>query len=86
MSTVSTPGDPREPKPASNPVRLIVTPEPSDSVRRTMVGLWLAGAAIAGAIVPLATTRQSPSSGTLSVDGESTVRLHGVGRALVGVP
>ena len=65
MSIGSTPGDPRRPKQASNLVRLIVTPELSDGLRRAVVALWLAGAAIAGAIVPLATARQSPSSGVL---------------------
>jgi hypothetical protein len=45
-------------------VRLIVTPQLSDGLRRAIVALWLAGAAIAGAIVPLAAAR-SPSSGVL---------------------
>jgi hypothetical protein len=65
ISTGSTPGDPSEPPPANSLVRLIVTPELSDGLRRAVVALWLAGAAIAGAIVPLATARQSPSSGVL---------------------
>jgi hypothetical protein len=56
---------PREPRQASNLVRLIVTPELSHGVRRAVVALWLAGATIAGAIVPLAAARQSPSSGAL---------------------
>ena len=65
ISTASTPGDPSEPPPANSLVRLIVTPELSDGLRRAVVALWLAGAAIAGATVPLATARQSPSSGVL---------------------
>jgi hypothetical protein len=43
----------------------MVAPELSDGLRRAVAALWLAGAAIAGAIVPLATARQSPSSGVL---------------------
>jgi hypothetical protein len=46
-------------------VRLIVEPELSDGLRRAVVALWLAGAAIAGAISPLAAARQSPGSGVL---------------------
>ena len=65
MSTGSTPGDPRAPRPASNLLRLIVAPEFSDGVRRAVVALWVAGAAIAVAIVPLAIARESPRSGVL---------------------
>ena len=65
MSIGSTPGDPRAPTPASSLIRLIVTPELSDGVRRAVVALWLAGAAIAAAIVPRAIARESLSSGVL---------------------
>jgi hypothetical protein len=65
MSTGSAPGHPRKPKQASSLVGLIVTPELSTGLRRAVVALWLAGAVIAGAIVPLAAARQSARSGVL---------------------
>ena len=72
MSTGSTPGDPKQ---TSNLVRLIVTPELSNGLRRAVVGLWLAGAAIAGAIVPLVALAIGTARGTRSALRVSLVLL-----------